>query len=557
MQTRIFKELSLLLVIFTLYTTQILAQLSINNGENQGISTKTNSEKKIALVVGNNSYQYTSGLKSPINDATDIKNVLTKLGFEVIFLENGTYVQTLEVINDFENQIKGQNTTALFYYAGHGLQMNNENWLVPIDANLNSSSDIEKACFSLTNLTKSFEKANPNINIIILDACRDNNFIFEKKQNKKGLAIFKNISKGTFVIFSAEPNQVSREGDSRNSPYTAALLKALPLPNTIQEIFETVRKDLQLQYNQTSWEYSSLENDFSLHPNNYVLKTTSNQNSATTDTDNDGLTDDIDECPTEAGLVENYGCPDALTTDTDGDRVMDISDQCPNKFGTIENKGCPDATIIEESKDPFLNQMIVVKGGSFEMGKATSVHQETVKTFKMSKYEVTQVQWRNIMEDNPSQFIGCDECPVENVSWQEVQRFIGLLNARTGKKYRLPTEVEWEYAARGGQKSNNYKYAGSNNIKKIAWCNVTTYNNQTQKVGTKSPNELDIYDLSGNVSEWCSDLSKNKKLENASRNYVIRGGAFNDEENNCEVTNRSSIVDVKDQTVGFRLVLDL
>jgi formylglycine-generating enzyme required for sulfatase activity len=167
---------------------------------------------------------------------------------------------------------------------------------------------------------------------------------------------------------------------------------------------------------------------------------------------------------------------------------------------------------LKVSNDPFENQMVFVKGGSFRMGdtfgdgikEERPIHQVTLNDFYISKYEVTQAQWKTIMGNNPSHFAGCDECPVERISWLDIMEFIAKLNELTGKFYRLPTEAEWEYAAKGGQESRGFRYAGRNNINFVAWYSGNS-GGRTHPVGKMEPNELGLYDMSGNVWEWVYD----------------------------------------------------
>ncbi|MDX1908388.1 MAG: formylglycine-generating enzyme family protein [Bacteroidia bacterium] len=156
-------------------------------------------------------------------------------------------------------------------------------------------------------------------------------------------------------------------------------------------------------------------------------------------------------------------------------------------------------------------QMIRITGGTFQMGGADDqarddekpVHPVTVPDFYLGQYPVTLALWEAVMRKSVTRFKG-ETRPVENVSWDECQVFLQKLNTHTGITYRLPTEAEWEYAARGGASSGGYLYAGSDNLNEIGWYKENSYG-ETHPVGQLAPNELGLYDLSGNVMEWCED----------------------------------------------------
>ena len=195
-------------------------------------------------------------------------------------------------------------------------------------------------------------------------------------------------------------------------------------------------------------------------------------------------------------------------------------------------------------------KMIAVKGGTFQMGSDdgyNAVHQVTLSDYYIGETEVTQELWNAVMGSNPSYFYGNMQRPVETVSWNDCQTFISRLNELTGETFRLPTEAQWEYAARGGYKSKGYTYSGSNAIDDVAW---HWYNSDrtTHPVKTKAPNELGIYDMSGNVWEWCSDwygdyssaAQTDPTGPATGSGRVGRGGSWRHDATGCRVATHSS-----------------
>ena len=203
-------------------------------------------------------------------------------------------------------------------------------------------------------------------------------------------------------------------------------------------------------------------------------------------------------------------------------------------------------------------KMVAVKGGTFQMGATSEqqnpfgderpVHSVTLSNYYIGETEVTQALWQAVMGSNPSSFTGNSQRPVECVSWDDCQTFISRLNSKTGMNFRLPTEAEWEYAARGGNRSNKTQYSGSSNIENVAWYDSNS-GSTTHPVKGKSPNELGLYDMSGNVWEWCSDWYSSDYYSNSPHNNpqgpssgscrVLRGGSWNILAQYCRVALRN------------------
>ncbi len=220
--------------------------------------------------------------------------------------------------------------------------------------------------------------------------------------------------------------------------------------------------------------------------------------------------------------------------------------------------------------------MIYVEGDTFEMGsndpdgfdREKPIHRVKLSGFYIGKYPVTQQLWQLVMGNNPSHFKG-EQRPVETVSWDDIQGFINKLKSQTSKPFRLPTEAEWEYAARGGKYSQGYKFSGSDRLKQVGWYNKNSAK-ETKEVGLLLANELGINDMSGNVWEWCHDRFGDKYYEECHRNgtvdnpqgapegarRVIRGGSFFRAPLDCRSVGRYGYPpEDRYHFIGFRLVL--
>lgn len=247
----------------------------------------------------------------------------------------------------------------------------------------------------------------------------------------------------------------------------------------------------------------------------------------------------------------------------------------PQSGGPATPEEIADLAVAPPAKyDPkfqFDYPLVQVRGGVFTMGCTNRKrgydadecpHSDTVNTFRMGIYEVTKYQWMQVMGNNPGAFADCFDCPANYISWIDAHLFIKKLNAITGRRYRLPTEAEWEYAARGGatNAAKNYLYAGGNNLGKLAW-----YNENSEKrlhpVGQKNPNALGIYDLCGNVHEWCEDMYleyPNCPIPpSLGTTRCCRGGSWTSTYFACRISERLGVEPSgRYLNMGFRLVHD-
>jgi len=265
----------------------------------------------------------------------------------------------------------------------------------------------------------------------------------------------------------------------------------------------------------------------------------------------------------------------AVVSEETKERWAELGQFQQEAVGTNNSPG--DSRQMKSNPDSYFDSLagkfILVRGGVFMMGCSgrladcyeieKPVHQVTLNDYYIGETEVTQAQWKKLMGTNPSYFSGCNDCPVEKVSWDDVQLFLSRLNERMGGfEYRLPTEAEWEYAARGGNMSRSFLFAGSDDLDAVGWF-ADNSGGKTHPVRKKTANELGLYDMSGNVWEWCLDWYANYSGQDESNprgavsglTRVRRGGSWGLNSKNCRISNRNdSEPDYRNNLIGFRLV---
>ena len=343
-------------------------------------------------------------------------------------------------------------------------------------------------------ILSAMDYAGNGLNLVILDACRNNPYSRRfRGGSARGLAAPTRPATGSLIAYATAPNSVAEDGSGRNGLYTKHLLRYMQEPGLdVEDMFKKVRIAVERESGgeQTPWELSSLTGDFSFTVASTV-----------------GPVDSGDEAQ---GLAEERQRMAAERQRLEAERELLAEER-----REAQERAGREAEERRRQQEWERLAMVPVEGGSFTMGcqdgrdgdcqkDEKPAHLVQVKSFEIGKYEVTQVLWEALMGENPSYFQGCPKCPVEGVSWEDIQGFLAKLNARTEGGFRLPTEAEWEYAARGGRQSRNYKYAGGNSVGSVGWYQDNS-GDRTHSVGRKGANELGLHDMSGNVLEWVQD----------------------------------------------------
>ena len=568
------RQLSLLILFITLLT-QSLSAKSLSASTDRALQLKKmKEEQRIALVIGNNNYQNLSVLKNPINDARSIKEALQRRGFEVIYKENATRRDMKKLISTFSHKLS-YGGVGLYYFAGHGINVEGQNYLVAVDSSMESKEDVEYESYALNRITRKMQSAHNRLNIVILDACRNDPF---SRGGTGGLAPIGN-AKGMFVAYATQAGNVANDGAKGHGVFTKRLIEHMREEGaTIEKVFKKVRASVQLdtQGKQSPGVYNQITGDFFFTlPSNY-----NSQKPQATNLSKPALNSSFsfnDDAPTFFSLKINTTPSNANVQITNikkkyyyamelkkGNYNIKVSAKgYHSKSGNVNLQNDLDIPIVLTQKvehdSPFISAqhdndsfiqpaMIHIKAGSFEMGSNDGdadekpVHTVKIsKDFYIGKYEVTLGEYRKCVEDSTCREPTDDKyyeqecldnnCPVMMVSWYDAKTYTQWLSKKTGENYRLPTEAEWEYAARAGTAS---KYDKSND--------------KTHKVGTKQPNQWGLYDIHGSVYEWCKDWytdSYSNTPTDGTDNHsgsqlfkVLRGGSWYNSSNYIRSSNR-------------------
>ena len=508
------------------------------------------------LVISNENYKYEQPVPFAQNDGETFKLYCEKtLGVP----EKNIRYAADATLNDMRMQLQwlakvmkayGGEARAIVYYSGHGMPSEDGKhaYLLPVDGN----SSLAESGLSIANLYKQLGEMPSLATMVFLDACfsgarRDGQML----TSSRGVVIKPKAEpvSGNMVVFSAA------QGDETAYPY--------------KEKQHGLFTYYILEQLQEQGGYVSLGE----------------------------LADNVMKLVSRTSIVENNKSqsPTVTASTTAQDwRKWVLTHKRASKYETVR-RTTPITQIATQPQQPVIPQstiaqqnmhglvvnvgyvsftMIPVKGGMFTMGATAEqgsaandnekpAHKVVLGDYYIGETEVTQELWETVMGNNPSNFKGA-VLPVEQVSWDDCQQFIAKLNQMTGRQFRLPTEAEWEFAARGGSLSKGYKYSGSNNIRNVAWYKGNG-NDRSHEVKTKHANELGLYDMSGNVFEWCQDwyedsystmLQTNPQGPSSGSCRVIRDGNYFTYAKYCRVSRRDgSKPSVRSLNLGFRLAL--
>ncbi len=527
---------------------------------------------RTALLIGNSIYPDVPML-SPAEDISKMAKALEKSQFKITKETNLNQNEMREVISKFGQHLKESRGIGIFYYAGYAVQVEGENYLIPVNAVVKSENEATAQSINLSEIIKTMQSSGTMFNIVILEACYQNPFGKKFIPSITGLAEIK-IPDDFLVMAACSPGKSIRVGKTPPSRFTDAIasylskpgLELMDIANNVKEAVSDASKEKQVP-----WISSSIKRGLSLNfPRRdffYLLK---------------DMQAYKEVWKTKKNLKEIYQIwkilagtyPSWFSKIDSGDSIdviiQAMNDDLEGIFYEMVHLFEFDLTQTNSlgMKFVYIPPGKFVMGSQFdepERGKDEQPHSVTIpRGFFIHATEITQGQWQAVMGSNPSHFDDCgQDCPVENVSWNDVRKYIDRLNMlEETNSYRLPTEAEWEYTARAGSSTWFFFGNDAHQFGDYAWYKNNS-GNTPHPVAQKEPNQWGLYDVHGNSWEWCqnwagpypSGSATNPTGPGKGNHRVVRGGSWFYGMLQARSANRFYLFpDDRNYTVGFRLV---
>jgi formylglycine-generating enzyme required for sulfatase activity len=478
-------------------------------------SAEVLAQKRVALLVGNAAYA-AAPLANPVNDASDLAAALKARGFETVVALNSSRSDMTARIRSFVDKLE-PGAVALFYYAGHGMQVRGKNYIIPVDAKVQSEADVLDQGVELDGILQRLEMKSAAINLVILDACRNNPFT---RSYGGGLASI-DAPKGTLIAFATSPGKVALDGKGRNGVYTKHLLANLNAPGLkVEDVFKRVRIGVseESQGQQVPWENTSLTGDF------YFLPPTGEALASISPPDSEVQRMQLAMASRNKAALLKY-----LELSPTGKLRPQVAAAYEGVIAAEPTRSAVEPSYVRDC--PECPRLVSLGSGTRAIG-----------AFPVTVADYEQCVRANACDKRDVAELGADKYPAINVSWHDAVKYTQWLSQRTRQKYRLPTEAEWAAAAEEGRyvgegktrqlvpfvecrSANGYDRSAAI-VSAFPWRESACNDGfpQTSPVGVFLPNALGMYDWAGNVWQWTSTCADPKKQP--CEKHVLKGGSW-------------------------------